>query len=120
MARLKFFGRNKEAYAIVGTCSDRGETSTEAGTDVVWLVIAVEGGEGDAEFRTTFLPFTLLAEQTVGDVAETAVALAQSGTNPVGDFSPHGGVRVVHTDEFTNGHGRRLRAASHGVTTGPL
>jgi exodeoxyribonuclease-3 len=45
----------------------------------------------------------------VGDVAQTAVTPSEARTDPIRHFAPQRGVRIVHPDEFANGHVPRLR-----------
>ncbi len=69
-------------------------------------LVEVHGSELDRQSVTEFDPLGLGADQPVGDLAEGAVPLAESGPHPVGELARQRAVGVVDTGQLDDPGGR--------------
>jgi len=68
-------------------------------TNLMGLVIAVEGIERNRQPRATRVPFGPNPDGAVRDVAQRAMPTTKAGADPVGDLAAQRAVGVVYADQ---------------------
>jgi hypothetical protein len=93
----------EEHKARVCLCHNRWHGIAEELSNLVRLVISMEGVEGDGELRTTTLPFRLLSHTPMSDVTKPTVSPPEPCTHPVSEFSSQCSLSVIDTDKALDG-----------------